>query len=112
MTTNCKYSYEDNINPYIVITLDEKPIKNVKIFRYISSQIVHNENTTEDWEVNSQIESAKNKFSSMRNLLLNHIRLFLFLPLLQTQLRAFPLNQGFFLPLLLLKLHLILPAWK
>ena len=29
-------------------------------------------NTTGDWEINSRIESAKNKFSSMKNVLLNH----------------------------------------
>ena len=72
MTTNRKYSYEDNSYPKSVITLDGSPIKNVENFRYLGCQIVHDQNTTGDWEVNSRIESAKNKFSSMRNVFLNH----------------------------------------
>ena len=55
-----------------LITLDGKSIKNVKTFRYLGSQIAHDENTTGEWEINSRIESAKNKFSSLKNLLLNH----------------------------------------
>ncbi len=72
MTTNRKYNYEDDVYPITIITLDGKAIKNVEIFRYLGCLIVHNENTTGDWEVNSRIESAKNKFASMKNVLLNH----------------------------------------
>ena len=71
MTTNRKHSYEEDDYPKTVITLNNKPIKNTEVFRYLGFQIVHDENTTGDWEINSRIESAKNKFSSMKNLFLN-----------------------------------------
>ena len=73
MTTNRKYTYnEDQSYPENVITLNGKHITNTEKFRYLGSQIVHDQNTTGDWEVNFRIESAKNKFSTMKNLFLNH----------------------------------------
>jgi len=71
MTTNRKYTYSDEETyPETVISLDGKLIKNTKNFCYLGSQICHDQNTTGDWD--SRIEAARNKFSSMSNLLLNH----------------------------------------
>ena len=73
MITNRKYTNPHPLDyPKTVITLNNNPIKNTEVFRYLGCQIVHGQNTTGDWEVNSRIESAKNKFSSMKNVFLNH----------------------------------------
>ena len=73
MITNRKYTNpQPHDYPKAVIFLNNNPIKNTEVFRYLGCQIVHDENTTGDWEVNSRIESAKNKFSSMKNVFLNH----------------------------------------
>ena len=72
MTTNRKLTYGEDVYHKSIISLDGKPIKNAEKFRYLGSQIVHDQNTTGDWEINSRIESAINKFSSMKNVLLNH----------------------------------------
>ena len=47
-------------------------IKNTDSFRYLGSLIVHDGNTTGDWEVKCRIESAKNNFLFMKNLTLHH----------------------------------------
>ena len=74
MTTNRIYTYSDEkIYPETVISLDGKHIKDTENFCYLGSQICHDQNTTGDWEINSRIEAARNKFSSMSNLLLNHL---------------------------------------
>ena len=72
MTTDRKFTYIKQIYPENVIFLNEKPIKNTDNFRYLGSQIVHDKNTTGNWEVKCGIESAKNNFAFMKILLLNH----------------------------------------
>ena len=73
MTTNRKYQYgNEEVYPDSVIQLDGKNIKNAATFRYLGSQVKHDENTTGDREVLSRIEAAKCKFAQMKNLLLNH----------------------------------------
>jgi len=71
MTTNHKFTYREQLYPENVIVLNDQPIANTDKFPYLGSQIVYDQ-TTGDWEINYRIESAKNKFSSMKNLLLNH----------------------------------------
>ena len=72
MTTNRKWSYNDDIYPDTVIHLDGKTIKNSSNFRYLGSELVHNQNTTGEWEIQCRIESARSKFASMINLFTNH----------------------------------------
>ena len=73
MTTNRKYAYpNEEIYPDTVISLNGNNITNTKNFCYLGSQICHEQNTTGDWEIHNRIEAARNKFSSLSNLLLNH----------------------------------------
>ena len=55
MTTNRKFKYREQNYPENVISLNEK-LKNTDNFCYLGSQIVHDENTTGDWEVKCHIE--------------------------------------------------------
>jgi len=51
MTTNRKWSYNDDIYPDTVINSDRKTFKNTSKFRYLGSELVHDQNTTGEWEI-------------------------------------------------------------
>ena len=48
-----------------MVTLHNKPIENVKQFRYLGNEIKFNEPKTGDAEINLRISLAENKFNEL-----------------------------------------------
>ena len=58
--------------PQSFLSINDKPIKNVKQFKFLGSTIKFNEINTGEYETSVRIETAKYKFAEMKRLLLNY----------------------------------------
>ena len=69
---NYKYTNKDSDTyPENVVNLHNKPIENVKIFRYLGNDIKYDETSTGDAEVDLRIAVAEGKFYELAKKLLN-----------------------------------------
>ena len=63
---------QSNEYPSSIVTLKDKPLNNVKEFKYLGSYLYHNEPSTGDIELNHRIQMANGKFSELLNLFQNY----------------------------------------
>ena len=62
---------DDEEYPKSLLTINNHPLKNVKQFKYLGSNLKNDEPFTGDCEVHSRINLAKGQFESMRHILCN-----------------------------------------
>lgn len=62
----------EDLNTTSKISINNIPIMPCQTYRYLGTQIHHLETTTGDTEINARIESADNRYASMKSLFHNH----------------------------------------